>query len=122
MRPRTPDLTLRRLQEGDPLAQLREKLAEAVDLAEEAEQDDLEEVLLGAVEAIDEAIEMQDEDDGEEGEDEPETQANGRPVSSEYETLEEFRAAMKAWRRRQARRTPSRAATPSIVTRTPTED
>lgn len=116
---RTPDHVLRLQQEGDLDAILRDELAAVAELAEEAGQDDLAEVLTGAVEALDEALEDEAEegDDGEE--DDVEAQQNRRPTSSEYESLEEFRAALKAWRRRKARSAPRRASTPSVVTREP---
>jgi len=121
MRPKTPDAVRRRLQGGDPLARIRELLADAVEIAGDLEGDDLEGLLTQMVEQFDSAIEEEAEGD----EDEAAPAENRRPRSADYGSRKEFRAAMRRWRKRKARAVGEatiRGSTPRIITRDPDED
>lgn len=130
MRPRTPPVVLRRLQQGDPLARIRELLAEAVEEAEDLDDDSLQQLLQTAVDEIDEALEEAGDVEGG-GDEEPDPEANvdeppgPRPRSGSYGNRAEFRAALRRWRRRKARyegEAISRGGTPSILTRDADDD
>lgn len=127
MRPRTPAVVTRRLQDGDPLAEIRELLADAAEIAEDLADDSLQQLLQTAVDEIDEALEEAEDVEGGDDE-EPELEANvdappgPRPRSGSYGSRAEFRVALRRWRRRKARyegEAIARGRTPGVVTGDP---
>lgn len=130
MRPRTPAVVTRRLQDGDPLAEIRELLADAAEIAEDLADDSLQHLLQTAVDEIDEALEEAEDVEGSDDEGaQPEANVGEppgpKPVSGDYATAEEFRAAVRKWRRRKARyegEAIARGGTPSILTRDADDD